>query len=91
MTRQRHTGGDISRSIRKRGTDMLTRTPVQSSNIAEIGYDEQTETLDVLFHNGRVYRYVQVSKPEYDALMGAESIGKHFQAFIRPKQAARIA
>ena len=32
-------------------------TPVESSNIKAVGYDDATEELTVEFHNGSQYRY----------------------------------
>lgn len=62
----------------------MTRTPVESSNIAEIGYDPETRVLEILFRNGRIYTYNGVPRDEYQALMSADSIGSHFQTHIRP-------
>lgn len=52
--------------------------PVTSSNIAALGYDSESKTLAVQFITGSEYRYHNVSQETYDALLGAQSIGKHF-------------
>ena len=61
----------------------MKRARVTSSNLATVGYDEPSRTLEVEFHHGRVYRYFGVPPEEYRALMGAESHGKYFAANIR--------
>ncbi len=63
----------------------IARIPVESSNIAAVGHDAETETLDVEFHNGTVYRYAEVPLEEHEAWMQADSLGAHFARFIRPR------
>lgn len=61
----------------------IEMVPVNSSNIAAIGYSEKLLTLHVEFHTGAVYRYYPVPKITYDELMGAESIGGYFAKNIK--------
>ena len=61
----------------------MHRTPVASSVIARLGYDQDTETLEVEFHTGRIYRYVGVPPSVYEALLNAESLGRYFNERIR--------
>lgn len=61
---------------------------VSSSTIHAIGYDFGSRDLDVQFKSkggpGAVYRYADVPRASYDALVRAESIGKFFAAHIKP-------
>lgn len=58
--------------------------PVKSSNIAELGYDEATFTLRVVFQRGKsIWEYTPVSPEDYKALQEAESIGAYFAKNIR--------
>ena len=57
--------------------------PVNSSNIAKIGYDVRDQELHVEFTNGARHAYQGVAPSDYAALAGAESVGKHFHAAIR--------
>ena len=57
--------------------------PVSSSNIHSVGYDPQAQVLEVKFHSGAHWRYQDVSPAAHEAMMAAESIGKHFNAHIR--------
>lgn len=67
----------------------MERTRVSSSNIASIGYDSASSTLEVEFNESGVYVYFDVPAHAYDALMAAPSHGKYFSAFI--KQTYRFA
>ena len=65
-------------------------TNVTSSNILAIGHSTDegndgfgTDTLVVQFHNGSKYEYTPVDEAMYDALLDADSIGKHFNQHIR--------
>lgn len=58
---------------------------VKSSIISHVGYDPAMNELRIRFTRGGEYLYKGVSQEEHAALMAAESIGKHFQAHIRPQ------
>jgi hypothetical protein len=66
----------------------MNRRPVQSSNVASVGYEPGNEdegrepVLEVEFKSGGVYRYTGVSEYEYRALLGASSIGKYVRQSI---------
>lgn len=62
----------------------MNRTPVISSNIASVGYDPTTMTLEVEFKNGSSpYQYFDVPEPVYQEMMGAASVGTFFNQNIR--------
>jgi hypothetical protein len=56
---------------------------VASSNVASIGYDEDTATLAVQFLNGATYQYFDVPEAEFKGLRGAESVGKYLNEHIK--------
>ena len=56
---------------------------VESSNIEAIGFKDGT--LTVHFKNGSAYSYAGVGAEDHTKLMGAESIGKHFNQHIKGK------
>jgi len=64
---------------------MINLKPVESSMIKQVGFDEESEVLRVVFNNNATYDYADVPKVEHDALMEADSIGKHFHRNIRGK------
>lgn len=61
----------------------MERQPVTSSNLAEVGYDYELETLEVQFTHGGVYQYFNVPPFMHDRLMSADSLGRFFNAEIK--------
>jgi len=61
----------------------MNRASVSSSNVASVGYDPSTLTLEVEFNNGSIYQYFDVPEIVYHELMRASSIGKFMHANIR--------
>jgi hypothetical protein len=61
----------------------MKRTPITSSNVAEVGYDSPTKTLEIVFKNGSVYQYHDVPADTYSHLMNAPSLGKYLAAHIK--------
>lgn len=59
--------------------------PVQSSMISGVAYDPLGQRLHVRFPNGSHYAYDDVTADQHAALVGAESVGKHFGQHIRGK------
>ena len=62
---------------------MIAMHPVTSSNIAEIGFDENTSVLYIRFNNGQLYSYDDVPESVYNDLQSAPSIGRYFYQNIR--------
>ena len=61
----------------------MERTPVKSSNIAELGYDPDNKILEVEFVNGSIYQYQPITQDGYNTLLFNKSIGGYFYANIR--------
>lgn len=61
----------------------MIRDPVASSNVTSIGYDPDSETLEVEFSNGSIYQYFNVTSVINDRLMMAPSKGQFLNAYIR--------
>lgn len=61
----------------------MRREPVTSSNIASIGYDASSQTLEVEFNNGSVYQYYNVERETFEHLRTAKSKGSYLNAYIR--------
>jgi len=62
---------------------MIDIVPVRSSNIAGVGYDEETQMLKVVFKNKTAYFYFDVPKSVHEEFMLAGSKGKYFYSNIR--------
>ena len=61
----------------------MKRERVQSSSLAEVGYEPRGHVLEVRFRNGGLYRYYEVPRQVYRALMSAESLGAFMNHAIR--------
>jgi len=71
----------------------MTRQPVKSSQLAAIGYDPISQTLEVEFtptkkqtaadQPGSIYQYTGVAPGDAARLTEAESIGSHFIKHIK--------
>lgn len=67
----------------------IIRTPVDSSQIASIGYDLESQSLDVEFKSWKtgqpttVYRYSNITPKMHENLVNAESIGRFFGTEIK--------
>jgi hypothetical protein len=60
----------------------MDHIPVESSNIASIGYEP--EVLEVTFKSGDTFRYPGVPEELAGAFMNSDSKGQFFARFIRP-------
>lgn len=61
----------------------ITLTPIKSSQLAALGHDPETNTLEVQFNGGARYRYAGVDVELFDRFRNAESPGKFFAAEIK--------
>lgn len=61
----------------------MERRAVVSSNISEVGYHEASETLEVLFRNGRMYQYFGVPLRVYQELVHSESCGRYLSRQVK--------
>lgn len=61
----------------------MKRQPVESSNLASVGFDKDNEILEIEFNHGGVYQYFEVPAEEYEALMNAGSHGSYFHQNIK--------
>ncbi|GAA4178541.1 KTSC domain-containing protein [Sphingobacterium ginsenosidimutans] len=61
----------------------MNRQPVTSSNIASIGYDANSQTLEIEFLNGGIYQYFDIPQHIYDGLMSADSHGQYLAQNVK--------
>ena len=61
----------------------MERISVNSSNVSSVGYDADSQTLEIEFNNGGVYQYSGVPESVYEGMMGADSKGKYIHANIK--------
>lgn len=69
----------------------IERLSVESSNIVSMGYDAESQQLEVEFRSG-IYRYGNVPPETWDELQEAPSKGSFIARVIRPGfEAAKLA
>lgn len=61
----------------------MQRYPVSSSNLASVGYDASSYTLEIEFNSGRVYQYFEVPEHIHQEFVSAASVGSYFARSIR--------
>ncbi len=61
----------------------MERQPISSTNIASIGYDSATQTLEVEFHSYSVYQYFGVPQQVYEDFLNSGSKGQFHRQYIR--------
>lgn len=61
----------------------MERVSVSSSNIAAVGHDGFSQTLEVEFLSGAVYEYYDVPEYVYLELISASSVGGYFAQRIK--------
>lgn len=57
----------------------IERKPVDSKAVATVGYHAASETLEVEWKSGPVWRYDDVPPDEVDRLLNADSIGRYMK------------
>lgn len=64
----------------------MNRVPVSSSDLASVGYDPDTSTLEVAFRSGGIYLYFNVPERHFQALTsGRGSVGRYMNAYVRDR------
>jgi len=61
----------------------MERIPVSSTNVASIGYDSNSMTLEVEFLNGSIYEYYNVPEGLFNDFLIASSKGTFLDQFIK--------
>lgn len=59
------------------------RLPVESSSLASVGYLIDSQTLEVEFRSGAVYRYFDVPQEIHQGFIAAESKGVFFNRAVK--------
>lgn len=59
--------------------------PVESAAIKAVGHDASTGIIHVEFHSGGTHLFGPFTARDFESLLDADSIGKHFHANISVK------
>ncbi|WP_444815597.1 KTSC domain-containing protein [Stutzerimonas frequens] len=63
----------------------MKRVVVSSSSLRALGYDPEQQVLEVEFSGGALYRYEAVPPEAVQALLEADSLGRHFNQVFKPQ------
>ncbi|MEA4956648.1 hypothetical protein SDC9_21525 [bioreactor metagenome] len=63
----------------------MDRIPVNSKNLASVGYDPITQTLEIEFLNKKIYHFYGVSNSDHEDLLSADSHETYFSNNIKDK------
>lgn len=61
----------------------MRMVPVNSSNLAAVGYDESTREMAIQFKSGAMHTYVGVDPQTHSGLMAAPSHGRFFNERVK--------
>lgn len=59
-------------------------TPVDSTNVAAVGYDPEAQEIYVEFLSGATYKYSGVDEQTFEELRDAPSVGSYLNRVIKP-------
>ncbi len=65
----------------------MQRVLVSSSDIASVGFNVNTNTLEIEFHSGGIYQYSGVTETVFQSLINATSVGRYFHQNIMDQYA----
>lgn len=68
----------------------IERKPVESSNIASVGFCPDRKCIEVEFKSGAVYEYPACDQALFDDFMAAESKGKFLNAHLKQRACTKI-
>lgn len=54
----------------------MERQAVSSSNLRSVGYESESQTLEIEFHDSGIYQYYGVPAQMYESLVSASSPGQ---------------
>lgn len=61
----------------------MIRLNVNSTDLTSVGYNADSQTLEIEFKSGGIYQYFNIPEGVYSALINANSHGKYFNQNIR--------
>jgi hypothetical protein len=66
----------------ERGLSKMHRFPIPSTEITQVGYQEDSETLEIQFVKGGVYQFFNVPSSVFDEFMSAPSKEGYYHSRI---------
>jgi hypothetical protein len=60
----------------------MERSPLASSSVASVGYDDATQVLEIEFRSGRIYQFANVPRGVFDWLLRTPNKGSFVARMI---------
>ena len=60
----------------------MNRKRIWASKLSAVGYQEDTQVLEIEFFDGAIYQYIKVPKHIYQALMRAPAQDIYFEQYV---------
>lgn len=77
-------GNSLNHTLTQENNKMTTPMhPVNSSQISYIGYDDATQCLYVTFKNNSTYKYDNVPRDIFEAMLKSDSVGKYLNLKVK--------
>lgn len=65
--------------------------PVISSNVEAVGHDGERGRMRARYKGGVIYEYDAVTEDEFEAVLGADSVGSALRVVVKSKDYRRVA
>lgn len=66
-------------------TSHIQREAVESSALNAVGYSKRLHALEIEFHDGLIYRYLEVPARTYRDLMESDSKARYYNSHVKGK------
>ncbi len=66
-------------------TSRIPREAVESTALTTVGYSRKLHALEIEFHDGSIYRYLEIPRAIHTAMMAAESKATYYNQNVRGK------
>jgi hypothetical protein len=63
----------------------MERSPLASSSVASVGYDDATNVLEIEFKSGRIYQFEEVPRGVFDWLLRTPNKGSYVARMVNGK------
>ena len=63
----------------------ISREPVDSTALSSVGYSRRLRALEIEFHDGSIYRYIDVPPVLHESLLEAKSKARYYNRALRGK------
>ena len=63
----------------------IPREPVDSTGLSAVGYSKRLRALEIEFHDGSIYRYLEVPHSIYREMIATDSKARYYNQYVKGK------